>query len=81
MSKATDESIAPESVTLGKPWNRSSAFDAETIARINTAMDAQVRELAELFEVHFKKQLQDFSDQVVASAVKKIAAELSRKQS
>jgi hypothetical protein len=80
MSKETDEPIIlPDSIPLGKPWNRESAFDAETVARLNSAMNAQARELAVGFTKFYQEQLLDFSEQVTEAAKKKIAAEMARK--
>lgn len=74
MRKETDEPILPESIPLGKPWNRSSTFDAETVARLNTAMLAQASELAESFAAFYQEQLLHFSEQVIERTKKKIAA-------
>ena len=73
--KKTDEPIIlPESVPLGKPWNRSSAFDAETVARLNTAMVAQASELAESFAEYYQQMFLEFSEQVMVRTKEKIAA-------
>jgi len=77
--KETDEPILAENIPLGKPWNRSSAFDSEVVARLNSAMNAQARELAAGFAKYYQEQLVDFSERVTESAKKKIAAELARK--
>jgi hypothetical protein len=69
-----DEPILPESLPLGKPWNRSSAFDAETVARLNSAMEAQARELAEGFAKFYQEQLVDFSERLITRTKEKIDA-------
>jgi hypothetical protein len=70
----TDAPITPESLPLGKPWNRSSAFDAETVARLNTAMVAQAGELAAGFAEYYQQLFLEFSEQVIARTKEKITA-------
>jgi len=72
--KETDEPILAENIPLGKPWNRSSAFDAETSARLNTAMHAQASELAAGFAKYYQEQLVDFSERLIARTKEKIDA-------
>jgi hypothetical protein len=74
MSKnKTDEPISlPDSIPLGKPWNRSSAFDSEVVARLNSAMNAQARELAAGFAKYYQEQLVEFSERLIARTKEKI---------
>jgi hypothetical protein len=76
--KETEEPILPESIPLGKPWNRSSAFDSEVVGRLNSAMNAQAIELAAGFAKFYQEQLVDFSKQVIEVTKEKIAAELAK---
>jgi hypothetical protein len=79
MNKETDEPILAENIPLGKPWNRSSAFDSEVAARLNSAMNAQARELAAGFAKFYQEQLVDFSERLIARTKEKIAAEMGTK--
>jgi len=73
--KKTEEPIIlPESIPLGKPWNRESAFDAETVARLNVAMEAQTRELAAGFAAYYHQLFLEFSERLIARTKEKIDA-------
>jgi hypothetical protein len=73
--KKTEEPIIlPESIPNGKPWNRSSAFDAETVARLNTAMHLQARELTAGFAAYYHQLFLEFSERLIARTKEKIDA-------